>query len=466
MPPEGRGPHMVARREETPAVLSSGEPVATKLRRIAEKARQEPSFRFTSLYHLMNEEHLRECFQRLRKDAAAGIDSVTKEMYAENLDTRLKELVERLHRMAYRPQPVRRKYIPKPGSDKQRPLGIPCLEDKLVQAGLVRILEAVYEQDFIGDSYGFRPGRSCHQALRALSDTVKNRAVNHIVEADIKGFFDHVNQEWLMRFLEHRIGDKRVLRMVKRFLKAGVMEDGSLTVSDEGTPQGGVISPLLANVYLHYVLDLWFEKVYRKSCAGTARLIRFADDFLVCLQSQTEAQRFRRELRVRLEKFGLEVEPTKTRVVGFGRYAVHNAKARGERPGTFDFLGFTHYCGTKRDGTGFRMKRVTARKRFTVKLKAFKEWLKSARTLKTGELWETAKAKLRGHYAYYGVTDNLSGIKRYAAEAEKLLFKWLNRRGKRGCLNWQEFREMLKRFPLPQPRIQVSMFERFVKSTV
>jgi len=456
---------MVARREATSTVHRSGETVTTKLRRIAEKARKEPSFRFTSLYHLMNEEHLRGCFQRLRKNAAAGIDSMTKEMYAENLDANMKELVERLHRMAYRPQPVRRKYIPKPGSDKQRPLGIPCVEDKLVQAGLVRILEAVYEQDFIGDSYGFRPRRSC-QALRALSDTVENGAVNHIVEADIKGFFDHVNQEWLMKFLEHRIGDQRVLRMVKRFLKAGVAEDGNVTVSDEGTPQGGVISPLLANIYLHYVLDLWFEKVYRKSCTGTARLIRYADDFVVCFQYQVDAERFRRELRMRLEKFGLEVEPTKTRVVEFGRYAVQNAKARGERPGTFEYLGFTHYCGTRRDGTGFRMKRVTARKRFTAKLKAFKEWLMKARTLKTAELWETAKAKLKGHYAYYGVTDNLRGIKRFAEGVKKLLFKWLNRRGKRNCLRWEKFCEMLVRFPLPQPRIKVSMFERAVKPTM
>lgn len=449
---------MVAWCEETPAALRSGEPVATKLHRIAEKARKEPLFKFTSLYHLMNEELLRECFQRLRKDVAAGIDDVTKEMYAENLDANLTNLIERLHRMAYIPQPVRRKYIPKPGSAKQRPLGIPCFEDKLVQAGLVRILEAVYEQDFIEDSYGFRPGRSCHKALRALSGTVEGQPVNHVAEADIKGFFDNVNQEWLMKFLAHRIGDKRIQRMVKRFLKAGVAEDGSITVSDEGTPQGGVISPLLANIYLHYALDLWFEKVYRKKCPGYARMIRYADDFVVCFQYKTDAERFGRELRMRLGKFGLEVEPAKTKVMEFGRFAVQNAKARGERPATFDFLGFTHYCGTRRDGTGFRMKRTTTRKRFTAKVKAFKEWLKKARTLKTKELWATAQAKLRGHYAYYGVTDNMSGIKRFAAEAEKLLFKWLNRRGKRGCLNWERFSGMLERFPLPQPRIKVSMF--------
>ena len=448
--------------EETPAVHRSGETVATKLHRIAEKARKEPQFKFTSLYHLMNEEHLRECLKRLRKDAAAGIDKMTKEKYAGNLDSNLSNLTERLHRMAYRPQPVRRKYIPKPGSDKERPLGIPCFEDKLVQAGLARILGAVYEQDFIRDSYGFRPGRSCHQALRALSESVENGPVNHIIEADIKGFFDNVRQDWLMKFLGHRIGDKRILRMVTRFLKAGVSEDGSITVSDEGTPQGGVISPLLANIYLHYALDLWIEKVVRKRGTGQVRLIRVADDFVICLQYKAEAEEVERLLIERLGKFGLEVEPTKTRVVEFGRYAADNARRRGERPETFDFLGFTHYCGTRRDGKGFRMKRVTARKKFTSKVKAFKEWLKMARTMKTKELWEIARAKLRGHYAYYGVSDNLHGILRFSEEAKRLLFKWLNRRGRRQSLNWQKFSEMLKRFPLPEPRIKVSMFGKSV----
>jgi group II intron reverse transcriptase/maturase len=432
--------------------------VATKLLRIAEKACKEPRFKFTSLYHLMNEELLRECFKRLRKDAAAGIDDVTKEEYAADLDANISNLIDRLHRMAYKPQPVRRVYIPKPGSTKQRPLGIPCFEDKLVQAGLVRILNAVYEQDFITDSYGFRPFRSCHDALKALSDSVESKPVNHIVEADIKGFFDNVNQEWLMKFVEHRIGDKRIQRMLKRFLKAGVYEDGSITVKDEGTPQGGVISPLLANIYLHYALDLWFEKVIRPKRTGFARMIRYADDFVVCFQYELDAVKFRRELGNRLGRFGLEVEPTKTRVMKFGRFAVQNAKAKGERPETFDFLGLTHYCGTRRDGKGFRMKRKTACNKFTAKVKTFKEWLKKARTMKTAELWETAKAKLRGHYAYYGVTDNLPGIKRFGEEVVKLLMKWLNRRGKKNCLTWEKFQEMLERFPLPEPRIKVKMF--------
>jgi len=449
---------MVARSEETPTVRRSGESVETKLRRIAEKARKEPVFKFTSLYHLMNEELLRGCFKRLRKDAAAGIDKMTKDMYAENLEANLSNLVDRLHRMAYIPQPVRRKYIPKPGSSKQRPLGIPCFEDKLVQAGLVRILEAVYEQDFIEESYGFRPARSCHNALRSLSEAVENNPVNHIVEADIKGFFDNVNQEWLLKFLMHRIEDKRIQRMVKRFLKAGVEEDGSVTVSDEGTPQGGVISPLLANLYLHYTLDLWFEKAYRKSCSGFTRLIRYADDFVVCFRYKADAKRFHVELGKRLDKFGLEVEPTKTKVMEFGRFAVQNAKQRGKKAETFDFLGFTHHCGTKRGGKGFRMKRMTSRKKFTAKLRIFKEWLKKARVMKIKELWGVVKAKLRGHYNYYGVTDNMRGIVRFGEAVKKLLFKWLNRRGKKNCLNWEKFNKMLKRFPLPKPSIRVSMF--------
>jgi RNA-directed DNA polymerase len=449
---------MSARSEETPAAHGGGEPVATKLLRIAEKARKEPQFKFTSVFHLMNAELLRGCFWQLRKDAAAGIDQMTKEKYAEHLEANLSDLVDRLHRMAYIPQPVRRKYIPKPGSTKQRPLGIPCFEDKLVQAAMVRILEAVYEQDFIADSYGFRPKQSCHDALKALSHTVEDHLVNHIVEADIKGFFDNVDQQWLMKFVTHRIADKRIQRMIKRFLRAGVWEDGNVTISDEGTPQGGVISPLLANIYLHYALDLWFEKVYRKSCTGYARLIRYADDFVVCFQYKTDAQRFREELVNRLGKFSLEVEPTKTKVLEFGKYAVDHARKKGKRAETFDFLGLTHYCSTRKDGKGFRMKRVTARKKFRAKLKSFKQWLMGARNMETKELWAIAKAKLRGHYNYYGISDNLRGIARFAAEVKKLLFKWLNRRGKRHSLNWAKFIEMLKRFPLPKPRIMVSMF--------
>jgi len=305
------------RDRETSSVRRNGEMVSTKLLRIAEKARKEPKFQFTSLFHLMNKELLWGCFDRLRKDAAAGIDKITKEMYAKNLEENLGKLVERLHRMAYIPQPVRRVYIPKPGKNKKRPLGIPALEDKLVQAGLVRILESVYEQDFIEDSYGFRPGRSCHTALRELSRTVEKKPVNYIFEADIKGFFDNVSHEWLMKFLAHRIADKRVLRMVKRFLKSGILENGKVQKSKKGTVQGGTISPLLANVYLHYALDLWFEKVYRKKCEGYTRIIRYADDFITCFQEKADAERFEQELTGRQRKFELEMELDKTSIINF-----------------------------------------------------------------------------------------------------------------------------------------------------
>jgi group II intron reverse transcriptase/maturase len=451
---------MSERCEETPTAPSSGEKVSTKLHRIAGKARREPEFVFTSLFHLMGEELLRGCFERLRSDAAAGIDRVTKAEYARDLEANLTELVGRLHRMGYRPQAVRRRYIPKPGSTKERPLGIPTLEDKLVQAGLVHILEQIYEQDFIDNSYGFRPGRSCHDALRTLRRTVEGGSIHWIVEADIKGFFDNVSHEWMMKFLGHRIGDKRVLRMVKRFLKAGIVEEGKFLTSKEGTPQGGVISPLLANIYLHYVLDLWFERRYRRSCSGVARLIRYCDDFVVCFEKQEEAERFRRELIGRLAQFSLEVELSKTKVLEFGPCAAERARQQGRRkPETFDFLGFTHYCSRSRNGKCFRMKRVTSRKRFRAKLGAFKHWLKTNRSkMATRELWEGACTKLRGHYAYYGVTDNSSGIERYAHEAKKLLYKWLNRRGGKRQLTWEKLVLMEERFPLPKPRIMVNLF--------
>ncbi len=450
---------MIERSGDTPSVPRRGEPVATKLLRIAGKAGREPQFRFTSLFHLLNEELLGECFDRLRKDAAAGIDGVTKAEYAKGLPARLTELVERLQRLAYVPPPVRRRYIPKPGTAKRRPLGIPTLESKLVEAGLVRILEAIYESDFIEDSYGFRPGRSCHDALRALSQTVESGRINWIVEADIKGFFDNVDHEWLMKFLAHRIGDKRALRMIRRFLKAGVVEDGRLEIGDRGTPQGGCASPLLANVYLHYVLDLWFEKRFRRSCTGEARLIRYADDFVVCFENEADAKRFRTELIERLAEFSLEVEPSKTQVLAFGPRAAARAKAQGRRkPGSFDFLGFTHYCSRTRNGRRFRMKRVTARKRFRAKLAALKAWLQSVRSrTKTRDVWWVFCAKLRGHFAYYGVTDNSPGLARFLYAARRLLQKWLNRRGGRRRLTWEKFLLMEQRFPLPKPRITVHL---------
>ncbi len=317
--------------------------MSTKLQRIAERASRDKHCQFSSLFHLMNKDLLLECFMQLRKNAASGIDNISKEGYAANLEENLDNLVRRLHQMAYRPQPVLRVYIPKPGSHKQRPLGIPALEDKLVQAGLVKILEKIYEQDFISDSYGFRPNRGCHDALRALSHTVEGQPIHYIVEADIKGFFDNVDQDQLMAFLGHRIVDKRILRYIKRFLKAGIQEDGQHQASERGVPQGGVISPLLANIYLHYTLDLWFEKKVKSHSNGYARLIRYADDYVACFQDGNDAKQFMEDMEQRLKDFHLEVAPEKTKLLEFGFFAQLKAKSRGKRAETFDFLGFTHY---------------------------------------------------------------------------------------------------------------------------
>jgi RNA-directed DNA polymerase len=449
---------MNARSTDTPSGPRAGESVNTKLLRIAQRARGDPRARFTSLFHLLNEELLRDCFRELRANAAPGVDEVTKAAYADDLDARLADLVGRLHRMAYRPQPVRRVYIPKPGTGKLRPIGVPALEDKLVQAGLVRILEALYEQDFVADSYGFRPGRSCHEALRALGHTIDVGQVGYVVEADIKGFFDAIDRGWLAQFLAHRIADKRVLRMIERFLKAGVLEDGAVQVSETGTVQGGVISPLLGNVYLHYTLDLWFERAFRKNCAGKARLIRVADDFVACFEKREDAERFLAALIERLKRFGLEIEPTKTRMLEFGPGAAARAAARGEKLGTFDFLGFTHYCDTTRDGKRYRVQRKTSAKKLRAKLAALKGWLQRVRHRPTRWIWEQVAVKLRGHYAYYGVTDNFEAIRRFKREAEKLLFRWLNRQGNRRSLTWEQFNLMRKRFPLPRPRLMVNLF--------
>lgn len=437
---------------------SNEENVNTKLQRIAEKASKDKACQFTSLFHLVKKPLLLECFAQLKGKAASGIDNVTKEEYAINLEANLDDLVKRLHQMSYKPKPVLRVYIPKAGSNKQRPLGIPALEDKLVQSCFAKILQAIYEQDFIDDSYGFRPARSCHDALRALSQTVEGKSIHHIVEADIKGFFDHVDQEQLITFISHRIADKRILRYIKRFLKAGISEDGEYRSSEKGTPQGGVISPILANIYLHYTLDLWFEKRIKRECNGYARLIRYADDYVVCFQDAMDAKNFKEAMEARLKEFHLEVAPEKTKLFEFGPFAQSKAKYRGERAATFNFLGFTHYCSRSLNGRRFRMKRKTISKRFTAKLVGYKKWLKASRTLPTADIMRITAAKLRGHYAYYGVTDNRKSIASFYFYITGTLFKWLNRRGKKGCYTWEKFHKLLRIFSLPKPRLKVNLF--------
>jgi len=424
------------------------------LTQIGDKARKETKLCFTSIYHFVTDEaNLRTCYWDLEPGKAPGIDGVTKEGYGEDLDRKIIDLAQRLARLGYRPKPVRRVYIPKPGSDKKRPLGIPCFEDKLVQRAVARVLEQIYEADFLECSYGYRPRRTCHQALAELGRTIQRKKVSYVVEADIRGFFDHVNHEWLLKFLEVRIGDKRVHRLIWRMLKGGIMEDGLTRASEEGTPQGGSLSPLLSNVYLHYVLDLWFERRFRKQCRGEAYYFRFADDFLACFQYREEADRFLAELKERLEKFHLEVEPAKTKLLKFGRFAQKDAAREGGKPETFTFLGFTHYCGQTRTGS-FKVKRRTSKKKFRAKLKEMKAWLRESRCyLKAGEQLRQAKAKLQGHLNYYAITDNGPLCESYRRQVTWLMFKWLNRRSQRRSYNWARFRDALAWVGWPTVRI-------------
>lgn len=437
--------------------------MARDLTRIGERARQEREERFTSLYHYVTDlEHLRACYAALPAGRAAGVDGVGKQEYGRNLEAQLAELSAKLGRLGYRPQPVKRVYIRKPGTDKQRPLGILCFEDKLVAVALVRVLEQIYEADFIESSYGYRPERTQHQALDQLGRTIQQCPVNYLVEADIKGFFDHVNQEWLMKFLKHRIGDERVLRLIVRMLKSGIMEDGLVRASDEGVPQGGNLSPLLSNVYLHYTLDLWFERRFKPKCRGDAYYFRYADDFLAGFQYREDAERFLRELGERLAQFHLELEATKTRLLEFGRFAEEQAQRRGGRPKTFDFLGFTHYCGHTRKGQ-YKVKRKTSGKKYRAKLEETKEWLQRERSRsKQGELLRQAKLKLIGHLNYYAITDNSEMCHLFRHEVMQLLYKWLNRQSQRRSCNWVRFKDALAWVGWPSVKIihQLNPFSR------
>lgn len=439
----------------------------TELDHISDKAKRDGSCRITNVAYLLNEENLKECFGQLKKGKAAGTDGVTLEEYGQNLGENLRGLVERMKRQAYKPQPVRRSYIPK-ANGKMRPLGIPAIEDKVVQKGMTRILEAVYEADFQDCSYGFRPNRGCHQALNRLDKIIMTQPINHIIDADIKGFFDHVDHGWLVKFLEHRISDPNFLRLVSRFLRNGYMEEGKVVNVEEGTPQGGVISPVLANIYLHYVLDLWVERVVKAGCRGVVEMVRYADDFVICVQYKDEAESILRELKERLAKFSLELAEDKTRCIEFGRFAKQNAEAKGVKPATFGFLGFTHYIDRTRTGK-YKLGRKTDRKKLTDKLKALNGWLKGVRNLiPMREIWKTLKAKLAGHFRYYGVSGNSEGIRRYWAEAIRLAMKWLNRRSQKKSFNLKTFAQYMERYPLPKPTIHHNFYDlkpMFVNAT-
>jgi RNA-directed DNA polymerase len=419
--------------------------MASDRTRIGEKARQEPKLCFTSLYHHVTDlDNLRAAYKGMEPGKAPGIDGVTKTSYGENLQANLEDLSGRLKRLGYRPKAARRKWIPKPGSAKQRPLGIPCFEDQLAQKSLKETMEPIYEADFLDCSYGYRPGRTAHQALDALGKTIQQEPVRWVYEADIKGFFDHVHHEWVMKFLKVRIGDQRVLRIIHRILKSGVLDGELLEVGEEGTPQGGVLSPLLANVYLHYALDLWFDKVFRPSSRGQAWLFRFADDFVVCFENREDAERFSLAVKERLNRFNLELASEKTRLLRFGRGAEEDERRNGRGPGTFDFLGFTHYCGKTRKGA-FKVQRRISHKRLRTKLAAWKEWVcKWRHVYGRGNILRRAKAKMQGALNYYAITDNTRMCRTYRHEVESLLFKWLNRRSQRRSYTWEQFKDALQ----------------------
>lgn len=431
----------------------------TKLIRIAELAEEKPDMKFTSLAHLLNEENLKRCHHELPAGKATGIQRITKEEYGENLDENIAKLVEQMKKKNYKPVPVRRTYIAKASSDKKRPLGIPEHEDKIVQRGIAKILNAIYEPIFLDSSFGFRPNRNCHDALKILNVYIEKRYTNFIVDVDIKGFFDNVNHEWLMKFLKHRIADPALLGMIARFLKGGYMEEGSFYKTDVGTPQGGIISPILGNVYLHYVLDLWFEKVIRKSCKGQAYMVRYADDFVCCFQSETEASNFYHALIERLKKFNLEIAEDKTKIIPFGKYAEKNSKRKGNgKPKTFDFLGFTHFCSQSEQGW-FRVKRKTSRKKIRVKLKECKEWLKMNRTTNIHIVINRLQRSLKGYFNYYCITDNGPYVKNFVDKVKRLFFKWMNRRSQKKSFNFDKFALFLRMYPLPIPKVKVNIYE-------
>jgi RNA-directed DNA polymerase len=419
--------------------------VSTDLTRIRGKARKQPGLVFTSLYHHVTDlDNLRSCYEALDGDKAVGVDGVTKEQYGEDLEEKLQCLSDRLKRMGYHPQPRRRSYIPKPGSEKGRPLGISCFEDKIVELAVKQVLEPIYEEIFEDSSYGYRPGRSQHLCLDKLGRTIQQRRVSHVVESDIRGFFDEVSHNWTLKFLEHRIGDPRILRLISRMLKGGIMEAGLVQASEKGTPQGSILSPLLSNIYLHYVLDLWFSRRIKKQCQGEAHYFRFADDFLACFQHKGEAEHFKNRLNDRLEGFGLRVAEEKTRCIEFGRFARAEAKRRGQKPEEFTFLGFTHYCGKTRK-RNFRVKRRTSRKKFALSLRGFTDWVRKSRAvLRKGEMLRRAKARIEGHLNYYAITDNSKLCSTYRYHATKILFKWLNRKSQRRSYTWKGFMQALK----------------------
>ena len=448
---EGRGLAEGNTNSTTRPGRSAGSGVSSGLDRVREVARKDKEARFTALLHHVDVDRLRSAYRAIRPQAAPGVDGVTWRTYGQDLEANLQDLCGRVRSGAYRASPSRRVYIPKPDG-RQRPLGIATLEDKILQRAVVEVLNAVYEEDFLGFSYGFRPGRSPHDALDALAVGISERKVNWILDADVSDFFSKLDQAWLVKFLEHRIADKRVLRLIRKWLAAGVIEDGNWSETIEGSPQGASVSPLLANVYLHYVFDRWVRQWRRRHARGDMIVTRFVDDFVVGFQHLGDAQRFLRDLRERFAKFNLELHPDKTRLIEFGRFAASNRKERGlGKPETFDFLGFTHICGKTRDGR-FWLRRVTIKKRMRAKLKQLKVELRRRRHLPIPEQGRWLASVLKGHFTYYAVPGNIDAISAFRDEARRHWREALRRRSQRSRMTWERFGRISDRW-LPRARI-------------
>lgn len=422
------------------------------LARIRQLAKGKKEQQFTTLWHHVYDiRRLRESYYALKRNAAVGVDGQTWKQYGQNLEENLRDLSDRLKRGAYRAKPVRRVFIPK-ADGRQRPLGIPALEDKIVQRSAAEVLCAVYEVDFLGFSYGFRPGRSPHNALDALTVGIERKKVNWVLDADIRGFFDAVDHEWLVKFVEHRIADKRVVRHVKKWLKAGVLEDGKRIQSEEGTPQGGIISPLLANIYLHYVFDLWADQWRKRRTRGDVIVVRYADDFVVGFQHLNDALRFRAELEQRLRKFHLELHPDKTRLIEFGRFAAENREQRGEgKPESFDFLGFTHMCSKTRKGK-FTVLRQTVRKRLRAKLQAVKAELRRRMHDPVPKVGAWLGSVVQGHIQYFGVPRNSTALSLFRHECIRFWYWTMRRRSQKTRLTWKRMCRLVTRW-IPPVRI-------------
>lgn len=406
--------------------------------------------------HHFTVDNLRACFESLDAKRASGVDGITKAMYGQGLEANLQDLHDRLHQMSYRPKPVRRVEIPK-DDGSTRPLGISCLEDKIVQEMARRIMAAIYEPVFIDTSYGFRPGRSCHDALRQLNYEVMCEPVNWILDMDLAKFFDTMPHTEILAVLSERIADQKFLRLIARMLKAGVQTPGGVVYDELGSPQGSIVSPVIANAFLDHVLDQWFVTVVRQHCRGYCALIRYADDALAVFEREDDARRFWRVLPLRLGKFGLRLNSDKTHLLAFGKRQAWRAFRAGTRLPTFDYLGFTHYWGRSRSGK-VRLKRKTSKKRLRRALVEINNWLRRERNArKLPDLWRAISRKMRGHFNYFGVTDNSRALYRFKWAVQKLVFKWLNRRSQRRSFTWESFCRYFKRYPLPKPRRLVQL---------